>query len=138
MSLLQVSLGYLITILFILVIDGAWFRCVSKDFYKKQLGSLLIKKINFVAAATTYLVLAVGLIYFAVFPSLQIANYGHALRAGLLFGFVIYSIYDLTNQATIKGWSSELSIIDITWGTFLCGITSVSSYFFFEFIKIYF
>jgi len=30
-----------------------------------------------------------------------------------------YATYDLTNQATLKVWSTTITLLDISWGTFL-------------------
>ena len=43
---------------------------------------------------------------------------------GALFGLVAYGTYDLTNLATIKGWSLKVTIIDLLWGGILTGTVS--------------
>ena len=42
----------------------------------------------------------------------------------LLFGLVAYGTYDLTNLATIKGWSLKVTIIDLFWGGILTAVVS--------------
>jgi uncharacterized membrane protein len=32
-----------------------------------------------------------------------------------------YATYDLTNQATLKVWSTQITAMDVMWGTFLTG-----------------
>ena len=44
-----------------------------------------------------------------------------AVLSGLFLGFAMYGVYDLTNLATLKGWNLEMTLIDMAWGTFLCG-----------------
>ena len=44
---------------------------------------------------------------------------GHGLSAvlyGALFGFCVYAAYDLTNLATLRGWSLTVSLVDLAWG----------------------
>lgn len=67
-------------------------------------------------AIVFYLVYVVGLVHFGVRPGLSgdaLATIGNAA----LFGLVAYATYDLTNQATLKHWSTMLSLADIAWGT---------------------
>ena len=33
--------------------------------------------------------------------------------------------YDLTNYATLKVWSTKVTVLDIIWGTFLTGSASL-------------
>ena len=44
------------------------------------------------------------------------------LLIGALFGFFAYATYDLTNQATLIVWSTRITLIDITWGTFITAL----------------
>jgi uncharacterized membrane protein len=47
---------------------------------------------------------------------------GRWLTAALLgaaFGFVAYATYDLTNQATLKVWATRITLLDLSWGTFV-------------------
>ena len=36
--------------------------------------------------------------------------------------------YDLTNVATIQGWSVRLAVVDIAWGTVLSATVATLSY----------
>lgn len=47
--------------------------------------------------------------------------------AGALLGLVSYATYDLTNQATLKGWPFIVTAVDLMWGTFLTALVSVVS-----------
>ena len=46
------------------------------------------------------------------------------LRSGALFGFFCYMTYDLTNQATMRIWSTKVTLMDIAWGTVATGIAA--------------
>ena len=46
----------------------------------------------------------------------------------MFFGLITYATYDLTNLATLKNWPTTITIIDIVWGTSLCGLVSAISY----------
>ena len=36
-----------------------------------------------------------------------------------LFGLLAYVTYELANLATLKGWSAQIAVMDIAWGTAL-------------------
>lgn len=52
-----------------------------------------------------------------------------ALLVGMLFGFITYSTYDLTNLATLKDWPLKITIIDLIWGSSLGGLVSTVTFF---------
>jgi len=39
-----------------------------------------------------------------------------AVSYGALFGLCVYAAYDITNLATLRGWSMALSLVDLVWG----------------------
>jgi uncharacterized membrane protein len=39
-----------------------------------------------------------------------------------MLGAMCYATYDLTNQATLKVWSTSITLADIAWGTFLTAV----------------
>jgi uncharacterized membrane protein len=43
-----------------------------------------------------------------------------------MFGLVAYGTYNLTNMATVKGWSPSVVFVDMLWGG---SLTAFSSYF---------
>jgi uncharacterized membrane protein len=43
-------------------------------------------------------------------------------------GLLSYAMYDLTNLTFIKGYSTLFTMVDIAWGTFLCGMVAVVMY----------
>ncbi|MFN3492401.1 MAG: DUF2177 family protein, partial [Anaerolineales bacterium] len=51
------------------------------------------------------------------------STYQNIMR-GALFGLMTYAAYDLTNFATLQNWTLLVTVVDMTWGTILCGITT--------------
>ena len=45
-----------------------------------------------------------------------------------LFGFLAYVTYELTNLATLKGWSAQIAMMDIAWGAALSGVAGAAGY----------
>jgi uncharacterized membrane protein len=43
-----------------------------------------------------------------------------AALKGALTGALLYGFYDLTNYATLNGWTLQMSVTDTLWGTTLC------------------
>ncbi len=120
---------YLITTIAFFAIDFVWLSTATSRIYKPYLGDLLLEKPNLPVAALFYLFYIVGLIALAIIPGLQEASLVGALWRGALFGAIAYATYDLTNLATLAGWSWQVSIIDIVWGTVLNTAVAAVGYF---------
>ena len=81
-----------------------------------------------------YLIFIFGLVYFVINPALDSGSFSEALLRGMLFGFITYSTYDLTNLATLEGWPIKITIIDLIWGTSLGGLVSSISHWLAQYI----
>ena len=119
---------YLITVPIFFVIDLTWLGVVAKGFYQKHLGYLMRPQINWAAAILFYLLFIIGIVFFAVRPALESQSPMRALVYGALFGFFAYATYDLTNLATVKDWPVIVTVVDLVWGTVLCGAVAWGSY----------
>jgi uncharacterized membrane protein len=128
MTALQIVYLYLVTVPVFFVIDMIWLGVVAKDFYQQQLGYIM-GPVNWTAAIVFYLVYIVGILLFAVYPSLQEGSIMKALLFGALFGFFTYATYDFTNLATVKDWPLLVTVVDVMWGTFLGSSVAVVSYY---------
>jgi uncharacterized membrane protein len=120
---------YLITLPVFFAIDIAWLGIVAKNFYRRQIGFLMAKDINWPAAVIFYLLFIAGLAFFVISPAIEKRIWRDALLMGALFGLITYATYDLTNLATIKGWPILVTIVDLAWGAILSASVSVISYF---------
>jgi uncharacterized membrane protein len=110
------------------VLDFVWLGFVAKKLYEKELGGLLLDKPNMAAALAFYVLYVVGVVLFVVNPAVDAASWRHALGYGALFGLVAYATYDLTNLATIKGFSSKIVAIDLIWGAFITSVVAAGTY----------
>ena len=52
-----------------------------------------------------------------------------AVIKSAVIGFLLYAFYDLTNYATLRGWTLGMTVIDVTWGTLLCAIGGAAGHF---------
>jgi uncharacterized membrane protein len=120
---------YLIALPIFLGIDMVWLTLIAKNFYAKQIGYLMAKNPNLLAALIFYLIFIAGLVFFVITPALEKKMWTQALLAGAFFGLVTYATYDLTNLATVKDWPIVITIIDLIWGTAVAAIVSTITYF---------
>lgn len=120
--------NYLIILGVFLAIDAVWLMVIAKKLYAQHLGYLMAATPNLLAALIFYLLFAVGLQVFIVYPALTAGHWAAALLPGLLFGLITYATYDLTNLATVRDWPVLITVIDLLWGSFVSGVTSLVSY----------
>jgi uncharacterized membrane protein len=106
-----------------LLIDLLWLGVVAKGFYRRELGDLLRQPIGKVAALAFYLLYPLGLAVFVIPQALGAGGGGvsEAFIRGALFGLFAYGTYDLTNLATMRGFSTKIALVDWLWGTVLTG-----------------
>lgn len=110
------------------VVDLIWLGLVAKDLYNKEIGSLLKPDVNWAAAIIFYLLFILGLVIFVINPSAEAGSLAKAMMLGAFFGLVTYATYDLTNLATMRDFTLKITLIDLTWGTFLGFVTSTLTY----------
>ncbi|MEC9485454.1 MAG: DUF2177 family protein [Candidatus Izemoplasma sp.] len=119
---------YLISFIVFLAIDAIWLGLVAPKFYKSQIGHLMTETPNFIAALIFYLIFVVGIVYFVLMPNID-GNLSGVIISGMLFGFITYATYDLTNLATLKDWPILVTVVDLAWGTFLSTSVGVITYY---------
>lgn len=105
-------------------LDYLWLTTMMGPLYQRVLGPILAAEPDMKAAVAFYLVYLLGILWFAVRPALATGDWTVALMNGALFGLFAYATYDLTNMATLKAWSLQLTLTDIAWGTVLTAITA--------------
>jgi uncharacterized membrane protein len=114
-------IAYIATGLAFAAIDSVWLRNMYTRLYQPEIGELLMKGFRIGPAIAFYLLYIAGIIHFAVAPALKNGQWQTALVQGALFGFFCYMTYDLTNQSTLKIWSTKVTVLDMIWGTVLTG-----------------
>lgn len=112
-------IAYGATLLAFLLLDGIWLGVLMAPTYRELLGSLMLEKPLLLPAAVFYGLYVVGCVQFVVLPAL---SWQRAAKMGALLGLVAYGTYDLTNWATLRGWSVQVSLMDWAWGTFATAV----------------
>ena len=122
----RIAVAYVATALVFLALDAGWLTVAGAKLYKPEIGELLADKVRLAPAAIFYFLYVGGLVYFAVAPNLD-AGWTKALVAGAVLGVVAYGAYDLTCAATMKIWSTKVTVADIVWGGFASGAASAAA-----------
>lgn len=119
---------FAVTFVVFMGIDLVWLGFVAKNIYSKYLGYLMALNVNWLAAMVFYVIFIIGILYFVIAPSLVDRDFTQLVIRAMLFGFITYATYDLTNLATVRDWPITITIIDLIWGTTLSTSVSVISY----------
>ena len=119
---------FTVTFVVFMGIDLVWLGFVAKNIYSKYLGYLMAPNVNWLAALVFYVIFIIGVLYFVIAPSLVDRDFTQLVIRAMLFGFITYATYDLTNLATVRDWPITITIIDLIWGTSLSTSVSVISY----------
>ena len=120
--------SYLVAAVLFLGMDAVWLTLAGPRLYRPELGPLLLDTYKLAPAAVFYLLYVIGIVIFAIQPAAASGRWQTALLYGALFGFFAYGTYDFTNLATLKGWSSLVSFVDLAWGTFATGVSAALAY----------
>lgn len=122
MKILLISVFF--TSILFLIIDILWLSFSVKSFYRPNLGNLLLEKPIFWAAVLFYIIYVFGLAVVVIRPAMYNYSVLETFYVGVVFGLVAYGTYNLTNMATIKGWSINVVFVDMIWGGLLTGTSS--------------
>lgn len=122
-------IAYATTLVTAIAIDFVWLSQMADRLYRPVMGNMLLDQFRLQPAIAFYLMYACGLVFFAVRPALASRKWSTAFAHGAALGLVAYGTYDLTNQATLKNWSTLLTLADLAWGAVLSGVASTLGYF---------
>ncbi|MBH3445822.1 DUF2177 family protein [Pseudomonas moraviensis] len=118
-------IAYVATLLTFLLLDGIWLGLLMAPTYRELLGSLMLEKPLLLPAAVFYCLYVIGCVVFVVLPAL---SWQRAAKLGALLGLMAYGTYDLTNWATLRDWSVQVSLMDWAWGTVATAVACTVGY----------
>ena len=108
------------------ILDAIWLTTMTERLYRRQMPDLLLATPQWVPAILFYLVYAAAVTHLVVLPALERGDSSlRVVITGALLGLAAYGTYDLTNHATIRGWSPVVTIVDLAWGTTLTALVSI-------------
>ncbi len=123
-----VVIAYCATLFAFVGLDFIWLSVAGDRLYRPILKDILLDSFRPAPAAFFYLLFAAGLVILAVRPALDQSSLRLAASNGALLGFFAYATYDLTNQATLRNWSTSLTLADLAWGTALSAAAATLGY----------
>jgi uncharacterized membrane protein len=128
MPIKTAAIAYIATMIAFAAVDSIWLSTMANRLYRPTMGDMLAAEFRLAPAVIFYLIFIAALVFFAIRPALAAGDWKIALFYGAAFGFCAYATYDLTNQATLKNWSTLLTVADLCWGALLSGLASVIGY----------
>ena len=121
---LQFVVSYAATAIIFGIVDALWLRMMVAKVYRPEIGALLMDGWRPAPALIFYALYMLGIQIFAVAPALATGKWQVAAQWGAIFGFFCYMTYDLTNHATMRIWSTKVTLHDIAWGTAATGFAA--------------
>jgi uncharacterized membrane protein len=110
-------------------IDAVWLTTMGAILYRPALGDILAQSLRVAPAIAFYLLFPIGIVVFAVLPGLRAQSAMPAATLALLFGALAYATYDLTNYATLRNWTLQITVVDIGYGALASGVAATAAYF---------
>jgi len=111
------------------VMDFAWFAILAHGAYQAEIGGLLNPTLQLAPAIGFYALYASGVLVFVVRPALAHGGWRRAALMAAFFGLVAYGTYDLTNQATLRGWPWTVSLADLACGSLETAVATLAARF---------
>lgn len=120
--------SFIATFVTMIALDAFWLtlnlQSHTKLFESVQQAPL---KIRLIPSLLIYILMPAAATYFAINPAKTI---NEASTRGATLGLSMYGLYDLTNYATLKGWTETMVLKDVLWGTTLTGVASAVGFYF--------
>jgi uncharacterized membrane protein len=112
---------YLATGLAFAAMDAVYLSLAGQRVYRPTLDYALADTLNLPAAIAFYLVYIAGIVMLAIRPNGE-ASLRKTAATGAMLGAMAYATYDLTNQATLKVWTTQITLTDIAWGALVTAV----------------
>jgi uncharacterized membrane protein len=119
--MLRLIATYFATALAVLALDIVWLTQFGPKVYFPTLDAVALPEARLGPAVVFYLVYILGVLALAIWPTRDRPLIKTTLT-GAMLGALCYATYDLTNQATLKVWATQITLVDITWGAFLTAV----------------
>lgn len=129
---------FIIAFIYYIIIDGIMISAFMGNHFAKMIKNIQKgdpMKVRIIPTILSFIVLAFGVTYFVLDRVRDTHIIQDSLKYGLIFGFVVYATYDLVNYATIKDYTLQTTIIDITWGSFLAFLVTVLTKYTLQYIR---
>jgi uncharacterized membrane protein len=115
----QFLLLWFLSFVVLLLLDMAWFSISMERVYKP-----LYIKIQKRVALRLWSGIVVWILLGLMVALITRQEKERAGTMGLLYGLIIYGVYNFTNHATLYNYNLRVTIIDTMWGSLAIGITA--------------
>lgn len=122
--MMRIIAAYLSTLIVFVLVDFVWLSTMAARLYRPILSDILAPGVSLLPAIAFYIIYPVGIVAFAVLPALKSGGISAAVSYGAMFGFFTYATYDLTNHATLRNWTWQITLLDVVWGSALAAFAS--------------
>jgi uncharacterized membrane protein len=122
-------IAYVAVLIVFGTIDAVWLTTMGALLYRPALGDILAQNLRVVPAIAFYLLFPIGIVVFAVLPGLRAQSPLAAAALALLFGTLAYATYDLTNYATLRNWTLQITVVDIGYGALASSLAATVAFF---------
>jgi uncharacterized membrane protein len=116
--------AYVVALITFGAIDAIWLTFMGPVVYRPVLADILASNLRLAPAVAFYVAYPVGIVVFAVIPGLGSGSPGNSFMLALLFGAIAYATYDLTNYATLRIWTLQITVLDICYGALASSVAA--------------
>jgi len=124
----RILVAYATTLVVFLGLDSVWLTVMTPRLYQPAIGPLMAAQPNLAAAVLFYALFMIGIVVFAIGPALERGGWTRAARLAALFGVLAYGTYDLTNLATLRGFTLQLTVADMAWGAVVSAVAASAGF----------
>lgn len=115
----------LATLVPLAVLDSVWLG-IMRGWYQTRLSHLFATNVVWLPIVLFYTMYALALAYFVVSPAYAFGwPLWKVFLVGAFIGLIAYGTYDFTNHATLRDWPTVVTIVDLGWGVFISGASSL-------------
>jgi uncharacterized membrane protein len=111
-----------------LLLDLLWLGVLARGFYRRAIGPQLREPVRWPVAWLFYLGYTLAILLLVVAPTVPAGDASQVAWRALVFALITYGTYDLTNWATLQGWSARLTAVDLAWGVALNTTVALVAY----------
>ena len=129
MSMFKYFLVWVVTFVFMSLVDALWHVVIFGKVYSKGLMPMVRmsgeKMVFNIPAVVISQVLFVTGVVFLVLYTVQGINFVQAGLVGAFAGILAISVYGITNYAVFKDWNLTLTILELIWGPIIGGVGGI-------------
>ena len=118
------AVSYVLALVVFAAIDITWLVTMGAKLYRQTLGDMLLTDLRMWARGGLLLDVSGRVSDLCRGAGSQSGSPTTALLYGGLFGLFTYGTYELTNYATIRNWTLQITLIDIAYGVIASAIAA--------------